>query len=188
MVKDTRQNLIDQTREMIDQQGLDSVSLRELGKQVALSRSAVYRYFDSKDALLGAIALEDIKMLHVRFTAVTNAVDEPKQAFHGMLYELYRFGIHHHDRYALIFNKKWEGDAYQTFHALAFELYEHLQSCIEKYRLTHAGVKSSKELTAMASAFTVGLIEIHYADHLESKKGLDDQDALFASFIDLLLN
>lgn len=48
--------------------------------------------------------------------------------------------------------------------------------------------KTAKELTAMASAFTVGLIEIHYADHLEAKKGLDNQEALFASFIDLLLH
>ena len=184
VTNNTKQNLINQTRQMIDSTGLDSVSLRELGKVMGLSRSAVYRYFKSKEALLAMIALEDIKFLYETFDLLIQKANNPKKAFHDMVYQLYEFGVNHHDRYSLIFHKKWEGEEYQEFHSIAFQLYGVIQTSIEKYQ--SSSTKTSLELTAITSAFTVGLIELNHSGHLEQKKGLDSQITLLESFIELL--
>jgi len=46
--------------------------------------------------------------------------------------------------------------------------------------------KSPKQLTAMASAFIAGLVDLNSAGHLEPEKGLDDPTDLIHSFVDLI--
>lgn len=58
---DTKQKLIDVTRQMIDRSGIDSVSMRDLGKEANLSRGAVYVYFKNKDDLLQPLSLKILK-------------------------------------------------------------------------------------------------------------------------------
>ncbi|WP_238917912.1 TetR/AcrR family transcriptional regulator [Clostridium sp. YIM B02555] len=60
---DTKQKLIDVTRQMIDKSGINSVNMRDLGKEMNLSRGAVYVYFKNKEDLLAAIVTEDFEML-----------------------------------------------------------------------------------------------------------------------------
>ena len=59
---DTKQRLINVTRQMIDANGIDSVNMRDLGEKMNLSRSAVYVYFKNKEDLLAAIATEDFRI------------------------------------------------------------------------------------------------------------------------------
>ena len=47
--------LIQTSLEMIENDGLKSITLRELTKRLGTSRSAVYRHYDSKDTLIKAV-------------------------------------------------------------------------------------------------------------------------------------
>lgn len=47
-------------------------------------------------------------------------------------------------------------------------------------------ITSPKQLTAIASAFIIGLVELNSAGHLESEKGFDDPTCLINSFLDLM--
>ena len=51
-----RAALIERGLELIEQQGTHALTLREIGKQLGVSRSAAYRHFKDKAALLSAIA------------------------------------------------------------------------------------------------------------------------------------
>ena len=60
---DLRQELLDTALKIISEQGLDKVSMRGLGQRLGVSRTAPYRHFEDKSALLCAIAEEGYKEL-----------------------------------------------------------------------------------------------------------------------------
>ena len=51
-----RAALIQGGLELIERKGIHALTLREIGNQLGVSRSAAYRHFKDKDALLAAIS------------------------------------------------------------------------------------------------------------------------------------
>lgn len=184
---DTKQKLLDVTRRMIDANGIDSVSMRDLGKEMNLSRSAVYRHFKNKDDLIAAIVTENFDMLINRLRELFVEINDPRKLVSEMLYTFYNFGIKNYEHYQLMFIKQWDKSQYANLHISAFELFRIIYQCLEKAHEQKLTVsKSPKQLTAMGSAFIVGLVELNSAGHLESEKGFDDPTALINSFLDLI--
>lgn len=60
---DLRAELISITTEMIAEEGVDSVSMRKLSQRIGVSRTAAYRHFTDKSALLAAVAEQGFKQL-----------------------------------------------------------------------------------------------------------------------------
>lgn len=54
----TRQEILDAARAIITQQGADALSMRSLAEAVDYSPSALYNYFDGKEAIIEAIRQE----------------------------------------------------------------------------------------------------------------------------------
>jgi AcrR family transcriptional regulator len=54
----TRQKILDTARKILISQGLDSLSMRTLARQVDYSPAAIYKYFTSKEEILDAIREE----------------------------------------------------------------------------------------------------------------------------------
>ncbi|WP_186431445.1 TetR/AcrR family transcriptional regulator [Clostridium sp. BSD9I1] len=184
---DTKQKLIDVTRQMIDKSGVDSVSMRDLGKETNLSRSAVYVYFKNKDDLLAAIVTENFETLKSRLCKLTGEIKDPRKLVYEVLYTFYDFWIKNQKHYQLMFYKQWDKDQYPNLHISAFEVFGIIYKCLEKaHEEKYTISKSPKQLTAMASAFIVGLFELNSAGHLEPEKGLDDPTGLINSFVDLI--
>ncbi len=185
---DTKQKLLDVTRQMIDTNGIDCVSMRDLGKEMNLSRSAVYRHFKNKDDLLAAIVTEDFDMLISHLHKLIGEIDDSRTLFSEMLYTFYDFSIKNYEHYQLMFIKQWDKNQYEHLHTSAFELFRIIYNCFEKaHSQKHTVSKSPKQLTAMGSAFIIGLVELNSAGHLESEKGFDDPTGLINSFLDLML-
>lgn len=69
-VSDLRIQLIKAASEIISKEGLKKLTLRALSNQVGVSRTAPYRHFVNKDALLFAIAEEGFKELTIRYQKV----------------------------------------------------------------------------------------------------------------------
>jgi AcrR family transcriptional regulator len=184
---ETKQKLIDVTRHMIDTNGIDSVSMRDLGKEIKLSRSAVYRHFKNKDDLLAAIVTENFETIKSCICKLIGEINDPRKLVYAILYTFYDFGIRNQEHYQLMFRKQWNKEQYPNLHISAFELYGIIEKCLEKAQEQKYTIsKSPKQLTAMVSAFIVGLVELNSAGHLESEKGLDDPTDLINSFVDLI--
>lgn len=184
---DTKQRLIDVTRKMIDTNGVDSVSMRDLGKEMNLSRSAVYVYFKNKDDLLAAIVTENFNTIKSCICQLIEEIDDPRKLVYEILCTFYDFGIKNQDHYPLMFRKQWNKEQYPNLHTSAFQLFSIFEECLAKAREQKCTInKSARQLTAMASAFIFGLVELNSAGHLESKKGLDDPTGLIHSFVDLI--
>ena len=184
---ETKQKLMEATRHMIDTDGLDSVSMRDLGKEVNLSRSAVYRHFKNKDDLLAAIAAQDFEMIKNHIFKLIEKIDDPKKLIYEIFYSFYNFGIRNQEQYQLMFRKQWNREQYPDLYISAFEVYGVIEKCLGKAQKQKYTInKSPSQLTAMISAFIVGLVELNSAGHLESEKGLDDPTALINSFLGII--
>jgi AcrR family transcriptional regulator len=61
-----RQAILDAALELIEQSGVDGWSMRELAGRVDYTPGALYRYFDSKSALLEALTSDAMQQLRAR--------------------------------------------------------------------------------------------------------------------------
>ncbi len=70
-----RADILDAARRSLDADGPSGVSLRAVAREVGLVSSGVYRYFESRDALLTALIIESYDALGERVEAAEAAVD-----------------------------------------------------------------------------------------------------------------
>jgi AcrR family transcriptional regulator len=63
---DLRRALLDEALRTIRQDGVEAVTLRKVGQSLGVSRTALYRHFSDKRALLAGVATEGFRMLRDR--------------------------------------------------------------------------------------------------------------------------
>src|SRR5436190_11847866 len=61
---DLERALVDTAVQMIQQEGVQALTLRGVGARLGVSRTALYRHFDDKQALLARVASEGVKTFH----------------------------------------------------------------------------------------------------------------------------
>lgn len=74
---DLRAALISRAAEVVAAGGLDSLSLRELARDIGVSHGAPSRHFADKQALLDALALDGFERLRLTMAAALPAEDDP---------------------------------------------------------------------------------------------------------------
>jgi AcrR family transcriptional regulator len=62
---------------LVGEVGIEHLTLGRLAAEVAVVPAALYRYFDSKDALLAALELRTVERLRAQFTERVRQSDEP---------------------------------------------------------------------------------------------------------------
>lgn len=66
---DLERALVDTALETIREEGVQGLTLRGVGARVGVSRTALYRHFDDKAALLARVAADGFRRLHAALTA-----------------------------------------------------------------------------------------------------------------------
>jgi AcrR family transcriptional regulator len=101
----TREYLIAATKQLLEEGGVDAVTLREVGKRAMVSHNAVYRHFANRHALLAAVAEIDLDDLTFLFTdALQPGSDSPFAELRTALLHLFVFARKSPARYRLLFS------------------------------------------------------------------------------------
>src|SRR5215211_2917147 len=79
-----RRALLDEALATIRAEGVDAVTLREIGARLGVSRTALYRHFADKRALLTAVATEGFRTLCQQLVTAWEAGGRNDAAFHAM--------------------------------------------------------------------------------------------------------
>ena len=189
MKTDTKNQLLQVTRELMDEDGLDAVTLRSVGSKANLSRCAVYRHFADKEALLVEITTENFKQLLSEFENIGLEIMDFREVLKQQLIRLHNFGISHKDYYQLMFATNWDQNKYSDLHKYAHSVFEHSNKTVKKL-LEYKGVNtnSSTEKTAIIYAFIHGLTELHMVGHFESSQSLDQTEQLIDNMLDMITN
>ncbi len=102
-----KQELIETTLEMIEKEGPESITMRELAKRLGTSRTAPYRHYDSKEALLHAATSAGEEMLDDAIRLITqnntlSAIDRLYRSGRAYL----QFALEHPSLYRMIFSEE----------------------------------------------------------------------------------
>ncbi len=107
--------LVDAALDLVQEQGVAALTLREVARRVEVTHAAPYRHFKDKSALLAAVAAEGFKRLSRTLSEARLGASKSEQlAATGVAY--LRFATHHPAHYRVMF-----GTESQTARSAALE-------------------------------------------------------------------
>jgi AcrR family transcriptional regulator len=108
---DLRRALLQAAVRTLQKQGFAALTLRAVGDELGVSRSALYRHFADKSALLTAVASEGFRMLRVELLAAWEAGGKGRRGFEAMGEAYVRFALQNPWHYRVMFGGGFEIDA-----------------------------------------------------------------------------
>jgi AcrR family transcriptional regulator len=98
-----RRALLDEALATIRADGVDGLTLREIGARLGVSRTALYRHFADKRALLAAVATEGFRTLREQLAAAWEEGGRGRAAFESMGIVYVRFAVANPSHYRVMF-------------------------------------------------------------------------------------
>ncbi len=98
-----RRGLLDEALATIRAEGVDGLTLREIGARLGVSRTALYRHFADKRALLTAVASEGFRTLRQQLVEAWEEGGRGSAAFEAMGRAYIRFALASPSHYRVMF-------------------------------------------------------------------------------------
>jgi AcrR family transcriptional regulator len=102
---DLRRALIDETLRTIDKHGVEGLTLRAVGESLGVSRTALYRHFSDKQALLAAVAAEGFRTLRMALVDAWERHERGTAGFEAMGDAYLHFAVEHPSHYRVMFGR-----------------------------------------------------------------------------------
>ena len=100
---DLSRALLQEAVRTIQRGGVEALTLRAVGGKLGVSRTALYRHFADKSALLAAVAREGFSTLRVRLEEVWKAEGGGRVGFEAMGVAYVRFAVANPSHYRVMF-------------------------------------------------------------------------------------
>jgi AcrR family transcriptional regulator len=98
----------------IQRRGVEALTLRGVGDRLGVSRTALYRHFDSKQALLASVAGEGFRTLRQELDEAWTAAGRGRAGFEAMGRAYVRFAVRHPGHYRVMFGGYLDSSHRQT--------------------------------------------------------------------------
>ena len=108
---DLRRALIDEALRTIDKLGPEGFTLRGVGDALGVSRTALYRHFSDKQALVAAVAREGFRTLRLALVAAWEGHGRGRAGFEAMGDAYLQFAVAHPSHYRVMFGRFVESGA-----------------------------------------------------------------------------
>src|SRR5262245_19255047 len=102
---DLRRALVDQALRTIDRLGVEGLTLRTVGDALGVSRTALYRHFSDKQALIAALATEGFRALRVALIQAWERHGRGRAGFEAMGEAYLQFAVEHPSHYRVMFGR-----------------------------------------------------------------------------------
>jgi AcrR family transcriptional regulator len=87
----------------IQTEGVDALTLRGVGERLGVSRTALYRHFADKQALLAAVAAEGFRMFRAALIDAWETAGRGREGFDAMGVAYVHFAVTHPSHYRVMF-------------------------------------------------------------------------------------
>ena len=108
---DLRRALIEQALRTIDKLGVEGLTLRGVGDALGVSRTALYRHFSDKQALVAAVAREGFRTLRLALVDAWERHGRGRAGFEAMGEAYLQFAVAHPSHYRVMFGRFVESGA-----------------------------------------------------------------------------
>ena len=108
---DLSRALLEEALRMIGAHGVDSVTLRAIGERLGVSRTALYRHFSDKQALIAAVAREGFRTFRLALVDAWERHGRGRAGFEAMGDAYLRFAMDHAAHYRVMFGRFVESGA-----------------------------------------------------------------------------
>jgi AcrR family transcriptional regulator len=123
---DLRRALIEEAVRTIQSQGVEHLTLRKAGENLGVSRTALYRHFADKPALLAAVGCEGFRMLREALSIAWEGQGRGQAGFDAMGAAYITFAVAHPSHYRVMFGRFVESstrdEAFETEAKAAFDM------------------------------------------------------------------
>jgi AcrR family transcriptional regulator len=164
-------------RDLAREQGLASISMRELGARVGLHATSLYQYFPSKDAIYDALFAQGHRELHA-WMAGLDRTGKPVDVFKRGSQRFTEFCIEDEVRYQLLFQRTIPGfvpsDASME---LAWQSYRDMADA-----LAAAGVTDQADID-LWTAIQMGITEQQWANDPGGRRFADHVEPAVDMFL-----
>jgi AcrR family transcriptional regulator len=169
----TRAALLRVAGELLEEDGLDAVTLREVGRRAGVSRSAPYRHFADKAALLSAVAAADLTWLGERIAGEAARGRTPLRRLERMVAAYLGFAREHPARYRLIYAPRLREDpALQAAAEAAVAAFAAgVEACMDAGELRRGDPRA---VGALLVAAVHGAVDLEQSGHLTRAKWRTD--------------
>jgi len=106
---DLRRALLQAAVHTIARDGVQALTLRGVGSMLGVSRTALYRHFTDKAALLAAVAAEGFRMLRTQLTEAWESGGRGVPGFQAMGRAYVQFAVAHPSHYRVMFGASTPG-------------------------------------------------------------------------------
>ncbi|THV40870.1 TetR/AcrR family transcriptional regulator [Glycomyces buryatensis] len=93
----TREAMVGAAAQLLDEGGVEAVTLRDVGRLVGLSHNAPYKHFAGKEALLAAVAARELQGLHSALS------ESPRAPLRTVLHDYIDWALRYPARFKLVF-------------------------------------------------------------------------------------
>src|SRR4029453_4484400 len=100
---DLSRALVEEALRPIQKEGVGALTLRTVGRRLGVSRTALYRHFADKSALLAAVATEGFHTLRLRTQEAWDRHGVGTEGFNAMGAAYVRFAVEHPAHYRVMF-------------------------------------------------------------------------------------
>ncbi len=100
-----RQEILDAARRIVQEQGIENLSMRALASAVGVHAPTIYDYFVNKDAVLDALYLEGADRLHTAFAEAIAAFPAGRARLQALGRAYRSFALSDPDLFQLIFGR-----------------------------------------------------------------------------------
>lgn len=183
--RDTRAELARVAGDLLEERGIDAVTLRAVGERAGVSRTAPYRHFADKEGLLAAVAAADFVRLGAVMAAAGRGALDPLARVEAMGTAYVRFGLEEPARYRLLFGQELRSREHPDLQeaALARTFGPFAAAVADAQAAGALPGDDSAALTAALWAAAHGAIELTLAGHLTPAKGVGDPVALMRQLL-----
>lgn len=103
-----KEALVTTALQMVEKEGIDGLTLREITQRLGTSRSAVYRHFESKEALMQGVIELGYARLDELFTPIFHDKSRSVEERFALMSRAYlEFAIAHPNLYRLLFGERY---------------------------------------------------------------------------------
>ena len=100
---DLRRALLEEALRTIETHGVDALTLRTVGERLGVSRTALYRHFTDKPALLASVGREGFRLLRLSLTDAWEQNGRGREGFEAMGMAYVEFAVNHPSHYRVMF-------------------------------------------------------------------------------------